>query len=179
MTEYLKYIKNGKFIDNPYIFQLSDRGLFELPVLPNTIEVLLCSTNKLTKLPELSKTSLKKMECQLNKLVELPILPNTIIDLCCGYNKLIELPELHNVLEYLHCSNCNIAELPELPESIESLYCSCNNIKYLSPHNSNVIKNKLNRVQFRLVIINNPITDNFKSIEEFKESLSYSLSYSL
>ena len=97
----------------------------------NDIVLLDCSSNNLTKLPELPKR-LETLYCDYNKLTELPELPKSLIILSYSHNNLKVLPDLPKSLNYLCCSNNNLTVLPELPESLEELICSYNKLINLS-----------------------------------------------
>ena len=73
-----------------------------MPLLPSTLEILICSKNKLISLP-LLPSILKYLGCHTNQLTSLPLLPST--------------------LEYLYCQNNQLTCLPLLPSALEELYC--------------------------------------------------------
>ena len=80
-------------------------------------------------LDEIPKDFLKKLDkleildCSDNILTELPDLPNSLELLNCSKNKLIELPKLPNSLNHLYCFDNELEELPKLPNSLNSLHC--------------------------------------------------------
>ena len=86
-------------------------------ILPNSLQQLYCSHNKLISLPNLPK-SLKELDCQFNKLTSFPDLPNSLKELSCSHNQL--------------------TSLPDLPNSLKKLFCDGNSLKYL--HNLNKLK---------------------------------------
>lgn len=97
----MKYIKAYEQA-NVTKLDLSNLGLTELPELPDTLEVLRCSFNRLTSLPDLPNT-LEALNCSNNQLTSLPELPYKLKELFCSGNKLTSLPELPNTLETLLC----------------------------------------------------------------------------
>ena len=139
-------------------------SLTTLPEFPY-LTVLNCSDNCLQELPKLSE-SLIILECIANRLTELPKLPDTLKELECANNYLFVLPELPISLIKLACSCNNLTELPELPISLKKCFCRENNIKYLSPHNCNIIKQCTD-----LEIIKNPFSIDFTSSKDFVDSL--------
>ena len=83
---------------------LNNKGLNELPELPNSLQELSCRDNQLNELPELPN-NLQKLWCYNNQLTELPELPENLKELWCSNNQLNELPELPNSLQRLYCFN--------------------------------------------------------------------------
>jgi len=136
-----------------------------LPELPDSLEVLNCSVNKIKCLPIKLPSNLKILNCSRNYLVMLPKdLPETIMEIDCSNNILTEIPKYfpptmkgvfncsNNFIETipndLDCSfyNLNISynrlyEIPiKLPESIKELNCSYNRITgYLRYIPSNIL----------------------------------------
>ena len=143
-----------------YYYKLENKN-----VIPDDATIFHISLSNVEKLPELSQC-LKMLKCNDNKLIELPELPGLLQYLYCYKNKLVELPYLPKTIFDIKCYINKLTELPELPNEIENLECSYNNIKYLSPHNCQIIKN-INSV----IISRNPIYYGFNDIEKFKESL--------
>ena len=56
-------------------FNFTTRDLTSLPELPDDLEELQCSQNRLTELPEELPYELKTLECEENMLTSLPDLP--------------------------------------------------------------------------------------------------------
>ena len=101
--------------------------------LPNTLEMIYCYDQNITKLPDIPLTSknLIKLSCWNNKLTKLPELPDSITEIYCEENNLTELPELPKQLKHLFCDNNDLTELPELPKGLITLSCSNNNLTKL------------------------------------------------
>jgi Leucine-rich repeat (LRR) protein len=114
----------------------SDNQLINLPSnLPQGLEILYCSKNKLTSLPNLNRfKNLKELYCSINKLTNLPNnLPQGLEKLHCSNNELTSLPTtLPQNLKELNCSNNRLSSLPiSLPQTIQILYCFDNKLIYL------------------------------------------------
>ena len=112
--------------------------LSSLPQLPNSLEILWCSSNNLYCLPQLP-ISLISLSCYNNNLSSLPQLPKSLIYLYCDHNNLSSLPQLPNSLKELYCSYNNLSSLPQLPNSLEKIWCDNNPIynyikKYFNNH---------------------------------------------
>lgn len=110
--------------------------------LPNKLKIFSCEECNINKLPELPQT-LEKLKCSKNRLEKLPdVLPLGLMELRCDNNLIIELPKLINLnkLEKLFCSNNRLLELPILPLKINTLDCSFNFIESLP----NLIKYEFN-----------------------------------
>ena len=72
-------------------------SLYNLPSLPNSLQILYCAYNNLSNLPKLPN-SLIHLNCSANNLSSLPELPNSLKELYCDYNSLSSLPEFPNSL---------------------------------------------------------------------------------
>lgn len=94
---------------------VSKLGLTELPPLPLNLKELYCSDNLLTSLPNPLPQTLELLGCTRNRLTELPPLPRGLKTLSCISNRLTSLPPLPSGLVHLHCSDNRLRELPELP----------------------------------------------------------------
>ena len=90
-------------------------------------QLLYCSSNQLTSLPELP--ACKELYCSYNKLISLPELP-ACQWLDCYDNELTALPELP-ACQKLYCSSNQLTSLPELP-ACQTLNCSYNSLTSLS-----------------------------------------------
>jgi E3 ubiquitin-protein ligase SspH2 len=60
-----------------------------LPELPNSLQSLSCSDNKLSSLPELPN-SLRLLDLDYNQFTSLPKLPNSLEEFYCHNNQLIK-----------------------------------------------------------------------------------------
>lgn len=113
---------------------LSNLHLTSLPEIPEGVQRLICSNNKLTSLPENLPHSIRNLYCVENKLTRLPKnLPPRLEKLSCSYNKLKTLPHnLPNTLTEIYCDGNEIEYLPEsLPPNLTMLYCQMNRFKSL------------------------------------------------
>ena len=79
-------------------------SLYNLPSLPNSLQILYCAYNNLSNLPKLPN-SLIHLNCSANNLSSLPELPNSLMDLWCHHNNLSNLPDLPNSLKSLYYNN--------------------------------------------------------------------------
>ena len=88
-----KYLNN--LPDDIKEIHLNNMGLKELPDLSRfkNLEVLMCSNNELTFLPELNEN---------------------LLELWCSNNKLKDLPKLGEKLRYLSCYNNEFEDIPKL-----------------------------------------------------------------
>lgn len=67
-------------------------GLKELPTLPESLEYLVCSGNKLTDVDEIgSLPTLYRLDCSDNNIAELPALPKQLGNLYCWNNQLTSI----------------------------------------------------------------------------------------
>ena len=67
-------------------------GLKELPTLPESLEYLVCSGNKLTDVDEIgSLPTLYRLDCSENNIAELPALPKQLGNLYCWNNQLTSI----------------------------------------------------------------------------------------
>jgi Leucine-rich repeat (LRR) protein len=133
-----KLIELSEWINKCVNLQLLDcsyNQLTSLPEsLPTTIQWLYCYNNQLTRLPESLPDSLQKLYCDNNQLMSLPEnLPTSLQHLYCGHNQLTSLPEsLPTSLQILHCSYNQLTSLPKsLLISLQYLYCSDNQLTSL------------------------------------------------
>ena len=101
-------------------------------ILPNSLKILNCSNNKLTKLPNL---------------------PNSLLELNYNNNKINIILTLPNFFKKLDCSNNELLLLPDLPSSLLEL-SFCNNKLILLPDTS-FIKNEINFIFKQDVPMNN------------------------
>lgn len=101
-----------------------------LPALPSTLVFLKCYQNQLISLPSLP-SGLTYLDCSNNILDSLPVLPSTLSLLHCNSNQLTALPTLPSSLTDIECTNNQLTGLPSLPNSVYSLYCGANHITAL------------------------------------------------
>ena len=102
-------------------------SLYNLPSLPNSLQILYCAYNNLSNLPKLPN-SLIQLQCHYNHLSYLPKLPNSLTNLWCYSNKISNLPELPNSLNMLCCWDNRLSSLPHFPNSLKGSNYSCNPI---------------------------------------------------
>jgi hypothetical protein len=101
------------------MLDLRNLGLTELPELPTGLEILYCSKNRLSSLPDILPATLICIRCDKNKLTTLPdTLPAELRYLVCGQNELTTLPDTLPIdLEELRCDYNNFPRR-EYEESI-------------------------------------------------------------
>ena len=113
----VRYFKSLKYLITNY------NPVNYLPVLPNSIEYLDCSSMvlySLTTLPPL----LKHLNCANNVLPNLPSLPNTLTHLNCSSNPFnAPLPSLPNSITYIDCHGNSLFNIAALPNSL--VYFDC------------------------------------------------------
>jgi Leucine-rich repeat (LRR) protein len=105
-------------------------GTLYLLSLFEKIEVLNCSNNQLTSLPELPD-GLEMLDCAFNQFISLPELPGGLKELYCSFNHFTSLPELPDGLKVLDCSFNQLTSLPELPNGLKLLFCFNNRLTSL------------------------------------------------
>lgn len=113
-----------------------DLDLCALPTLPNSLQLLSCVGNKITKLPEHLSDELRYLLVHANKITCLPLLPPNLQVLCCSINPLTQLPSpLPPTLRVLACNHTNITHLPDpLPPKLDTLLCyDCRDLTALPP----------------------------------------------
>lgn len=116
----------------------NNNELTKLPVLPDTIQVVYCSFNKISSISEPLPPGLTNFSCAENSLTELPKLPNKLHTLYCGGNKLTRLPELPISLRLLDCTGNQLTKLPSLPD-LQTLSCGFNKLRSIPPLHNNLI----------------------------------------
>ncbi len=161
------WIKNGDI--NSHL-DLDRLKLNELPRLPDNLEQLYCSNNKLTSLPNNLPNNLKILNCSYNKLTSLPDLHSLINleELNCSDNyNLTNLPDLPPNLKELYCSFCELTKLPSLPETLYVLYCRGNPLKFPIKIPINVTKTDIFPSQYIKI---KPKNINIKDIDEYLPS---------
>ena len=181
-------LSNLKYYTKLKSFDCSMCDLLELPeFLPNSLIKLVCSNNRLTRLPNLDNlTQLEALWCNNNRLTELPELSNLLKleILNCSINMLIKLPEiLPNSLKYLYCWINKLEVLPEiLPNLLFHLHCYHNKLKLLPdlPYslihlnsNDNHKDFQVNYPNFKIITINeiNSINRNLKRLKLLNRTL--------
>jgi Leucine-rich repeat (LRR) protein len=115
-------------------FGIIEAPITSLPVLPNSLDTLICKyCTNLSSLPTLPG-SLAYLDCSGDIIISLPALPGSLAYLECSGNYFSSLPALPNSLTYLDCSGMGfqtITSLPPLPASLTYLDCSANQITSL------------------------------------------------
>jgi uncharacterized repeat protein (TIGR01451 family) len=104
--------------------------LSALPVLPLSLQVLVCGNNSLPILPVLPP-SLVELRCYNNLLPVLPVFPSTLQYLDCSSNQLPGLPAIPASLNFINCGSNVITALPFLTNGVEVLLCDHNVITNL------------------------------------------------
>ena len=117
----------------------SNNKLKSLPNLPNLLQELCFYNNQLTSFPDLPN-SLQILDCSYNQITSLPNwvtsfpclrLPNSLKELCCDSNQITSLPNLPDSLQELYCGFNQLTSLPNLPDSLIALECRNNQLKSL------------------------------------------------
>jgi Leucine-rich repeat (LRR) protein len=115
--------------------------MLKLPKLPNSLKILACGDNELTKVK--LPPQLEELYCSRNQIQRLD-LPASLKILYCYQNK-IETLILPDTLEELNCGNNQLSTL-SLPGTLKKLDCSKNKISLL----------KLNEQLIRIDLSYNP-----------------------
>jgi Leucine-rich repeat (LRR) protein len=112
---------------------LLDNSIETLPGLPDTLEILDASMNRLTELPARLPPRLEKLTLFRNSLTRLPeALPASLRSLTVSNNHLAALPpSLPQGLVHLDAKSNRLAALPALPDSLEALYVTSNLLQEL------------------------------------------------
>jgi hypothetical protein len=118
---------------------LSYLRLTKLPVLPATIQELVCVGNELTYLPEMLPVGLRYINCACNRIVQLPTVWPPALEVLVLRDNLLEglpavWPPTLRLLDYswnlvrevdvmalpatlveLNCARCPLARIPDMP----------------------------------------------------------------
>lgn len=114
-------------------FQFINCEIKELPVLPDTIEILHIEVNRIKYIEKLPK-NLRILKCGMNPIYELPELPEKIEHLeCYECKRLCVLPELEHLhnLKKIEIRGTSLLRLPNLPKDIKTLYIPQNKLIHL------------------------------------------------
>ncbi len=137
-NKYESFLRKRKlFIEE---WDLSNRNLDKILLIPSYVKRLNISNNRLKSLPLLPE-NLEILICNNNQLTSLPPLPESLEILDCSYNRLTSLSPTFKFLNLnqLNCNNNQLTSLPPLPESLEILDCSYNRIKNINYISENLI----------------------------------------
>ena len=119
----------------------SNNQLTELGTLPNSLQTIKCSSNRLSgalsvngrsalkTLNVSNNTSLTTLNCYNNALTTLNVNGcSALTYLDCHYNQLTELGTLPSSVQTLNCSNNQLTSLGTLPNSLQTIKCSSNRL---------------------------------------------------
>lgn len=137
----IEKIPDLHFMKNLKILRMPGNEIEEIGTLPDSLEELWLSNNKLKEIPKNLPNSLKYLDLANNKITEISKnLPNSIEQLCLGNNEIKELIEnLPNSLEILDlCDNKINKIITTLPISLKKLYLYDNPI--YEKYNNSVVK---------------------------------------
>lgn len=111
-----------------YEIDCSRNRLTDLPDLTDCTSLidLNCSYNKLTTINVLIPETLQALLCSNNKLIKIDSLPESLTVLDCSHNDLDQLPQLPESLTVLNCSHNDFHHLPQLPLTLQDLDCRGN-----------------------------------------------------
>lgn len=127
----IQYFKSLKKLDcSVTIYDSLNLRLSYLPLLPNSLDTLICDGNKIDSLPILP-SNLLYLSCNNNSLDSLMALPNTIKKIYCLNNQIEYIQNLPDSLQILYCNENNLNSLPNLPAGLKVLYCSANYLQSL------------------------------------------------
>lgn len=101
----------------------------ELPALPDSLVDLKCGTTGLARLPDRLPDKLERLCCSGNRLCSLPSLPAGLRVLECSGCWLAELPALPDTLEELVCCENVLTRLPALPAGLRKLWFYGNKVE--------------------------------------------------
>lgn len=111
-----------------YTLDLSYLGLSELPELPDNVDRLILTNNRLRTISHLP-AGLDFLECGNNQLTHLPELPPRLTILYCYSNPLVELPPFPPTMRVLNCQATHIVELPRLPPRMEKIFADNSSLR--------------------------------------------------
>ncbi|HAW0896849.1 TPA: leucine-rich repeat domain-containing protein [Escherichia coli] len=156
--------------DRQKTLDLSNLQLSSLPPLPEWIEKLSVSNNKLTKIqvPVLCK----KLSASFNKLTVFPEVPDNIIQISVTNNKISYIDSFPSKAEIILIGHNYLSEIPAIPDATMVFDCSYNNIKKIHyfPENLESVSIGHNRIQAlpklgrklkKLSAEDNPIIEKF------------------
>jgi len=92
-------------LENLYSLNVSYNLLLELPEVPDSLGVLICNNNFLTKLPLELPDRMTSLICFNNQITNIFELPLYLVNFQCGNNLLMRLPQLPRNLITFHCFN--------------------------------------------------------------------------
>jgi hypothetical protein len=140
--------------------RLSGLNLTKLPGIPNGVEILDVSNNKITHIHSLPKT-VKNLDCSNNRITDGLTLPVNIEKLNAGFNRIenLDLRQYKN-LNRINLIWNNLSDVPLLPASAKVLLLSHNRISVLK-----CSKNKLTELDV--------YNCGLDKIEELPETLRY------
>lgn len=133
-----------KSITNITICTVSRGVVYNNPILrTNTLLSLTCTKCGITFIDLYLPETLEYLDCSSNKITYLDNLPCGLKTLICSNNTICTLDSLPNRLEYLDCSYNKLKSLSGLPLTLKSLNCEHNQLtmiclkklKYLSDLN--------------------------------------------
>ena len=127
-----------QFFKSIYFLDCNSNQLTNIPLLPNSLKILLCDSNHFTSFSLPLPDSLTIFSCSNNQLTSLPMLPTDLSYLSCSNNQLSTLPTLPNFLNGLFCSKNQLTSLPILPSTLRQLDCSHNQITNISNFPNNL-----------------------------------------
>ncbi len=157
----LKIIEENKY-DSYLILENMDLTDEDIPEIPEYINYIYLSNNKLTKIPKLHN-QIYTLDLNDNLITEISSLPTKIETLYISNNNLTEIPDLYNYynltqiyannnqitkvinfpkyVEYVLLNNNLIEELPKLPESLRLLQVYNNKITKVGkiPKNASIV----------------------------------------
>ena len=157
-------------------------NLTTLPILPDSVSELDCSSNKITEIIQLPN-NLTLIRCFGNAIERINVLPPRIRFVNCMYNNLTTLPIFPDSMEELYCSHNHITELGRLtennvssvqsfPPQLQYINCAYNDIQILPEIPSTVIYFQCNNNPIYQVIktsnTNTKIIDNANIIHKFR-----------
>lgn len=158
------------FIDNLYISNIVN--------LPDSLEVLSCSNNKLRHINLNNCTELMYLNCKNNELININFNNNYNLEyIDCSNNNFYIIPKIYNLkkLLYFNCSYNSINKLPKLNKCLIYLdisYTNINNLLFL-PKNINVFINNISSYDYkidRIYNLSNDYIDNNYYLEYDNEN---------
>lgn len=122
------------FPTNMSAVYVNDNKLTSLPNLTPNINVLDCSNNYITYLPDIRNLNI--LDCSHNNLTQIfenpsLITSTTLSSVDCRFNKISSVPFIPRFLKGFYCSNNNLSTFPSNWQSLEALDCSFNNLTAL------------------------------------------------
>ena len=103
-------------------FNCSFNLLRELPPFLSSgpLSILKCFMNQLEKISSPLPDNLEMLDCTYNRLTKLPFFNKNLHTISCSYNSLEYFPPIGQKVRAIHCSDNDLFTIPCVPDTVES-----------------------------------------------------------